>query len=46
MVTFTPLQKEEKMKKLSQFLKDHILEMSDTIQLNFGKWDTDNGGHL
>ena len=45
MVTFTPRQKEEekkkKTKKLSQFLKVHILLMPGTIYLKIGVWSTD-----
>ena len=47
MVTFTPLQKEEKRKKkLSQFFKVHISEMPGAIYLKVGIWGTDGGGHL
>jgi len=44
-VTLTPLQKEKKTKKLSQFLEVHISEMPGTILLKFGMWGTDGGGH-
>jgi len=33
----------KKTKKLSQF---YILEVPGTIQLKFGMWGTDSGGHL
>jgi len=46
MVTLTPLQKEKKKKKLSQYLEVHISEMPGTIYLKFGMWGTDIGGHL
>jgi len=46
MVTFTQKQKEKKSKKLSQFLKVNISEMSGVIKLKFGMWGTDGEGHL
>ena len=45
-VTFIPQRKEEKMKKLSQFLKFYISETRGAIYLKFGTWGTDSGGHL
>ena len=37
--------REEKiMKKLSQFLKSHILGMFEAVSLKFGTWTTDSGG--
>jgi len=41
-ITLTPLQKEIKMKKLSQFLKVHISKTPGAIYL----WGTDSGGRL
>ena len=35
-----------KMKKLSQFLKLHILSTLEVILLKFGMWSTDVGGHV
>jgi len=46
MVTLTPLQKEEKTKKLSQFLEVHISKTPGVIYLKFDMWGTDGGGHL
>jgi len=46
MVTLTPLRKEKKTKKLSQFLEVHISETPGTIYLKFRIWGTDVGGHL
>jgi len=51
MVTLTPLRKEEKKKeektkKLSQFLEVHISETPGAIYLKFGLCGTDFGGHL
>ena len=38
--------KKKKMKKLSQFLKLHILGMLEAISLKFGMWSADVGGHV
>jgi len=46
MVTFIPWQKEEKTKKLSQFLKAHILKTPGTISLKYEVWGTDGGGYF
>ena len=34
------------MKKLSQFLKSHILETLEVISLKFGMWSAEVGGHV
>ena len=34
------------MKKLSRFLKSHILGMLEAISLKFGMWSTEVGGHF
>ena len=47
MAIFVSVQKDEerkKTKKLSQFLKSHILGMLEAILLTFGVWSTDIGG--
>ena len=49
MATLTPWQKEEKeekMKKLSQFLKVYISETPSTIVWQFAMWGIEGGGHL
>ena len=37
--------KRRKMKKLSQFLKSHILGTLEAILFKFGMWCTEVGGH-
>ena len=48
MAAFVSVQKdgEEKMKKVSQFLKSHILRIREVILFKFGMWTTDCGGNF
>ena len=47
MAIFVSVQNDgKKMKKLSQFLKSHILEMLEAILLKFGIWNTDISVHV